>query len=165
MAKRPYPNLKKSFQQNTRKMLPAMLEDFLLRQELVIGHPLRIKELHRLRISGKPLRYTMEIFRYGFAKEFKLCLARVEEAIELMGSIHDCDVFIETLQDFLRELKIFNQIAASHNDRFEVNGVRLLVLDQKHKRNEAFLRLSKMLNTWKNDDFKRKVLEAIKPTN
>jgi CHAD domain-containing protein len=58
-------------------------------------------ELHAMRIAAKHLRYTMEIFAPLFPGELSDWLQPVRQAQEQLGVIHDCDMWIDFLPQFL----------------------------------------------------------------
>jgi CHAD domain-containing protein len=60
-------------------------------------------EQHRMRIAAKKLRYTMEIFASLYGTDLKAPLRAVKRVQEQLGSIHDCDVWILTLPEFIRD--------------------------------------------------------------
>jgi CHAD domain-containing protein len=71
-----------------------------------IADPVRVDELHAMRIASKRLRYTMEIFAPVFqgkerAKEFDTLYDKVKSIQEQIGEIHDADVRAPLLQEFL----------------------------------------------------------------
>ena len=68
-----------------------------------IRDPLRVEELHNMRIAAKRLRYTMEIFAPCFGSEFSDALNRVEKIQERIGAIHDCDVLVPLLTQTLEK--------------------------------------------------------------
>ena len=69
----------------------------LLSYEPWIQYPEAVAEHHAMRIAAKKLRYTMEfyapIYRYGLRKP----LSRVKKVQEMLGNLHDCDVWIDTV--------------------------------------------------------------------
>jgi hypothetical protein len=61
--------------------------------------------LHDLRIAAKRLRYGLEMFAVCFSpKSAQKSADRVRELQDLLGRIHDLDVFTELLETRLREL-------------------------------------------------------------
>jgi CHAD domain-containing protein len=78
------------------------LKEFLAFSEIV-DKPERIEELHAMRIAAKHLRYTIEFFAPLYENELKPHLKALREAQELLGSIHDCDVWIAYLPQFMQE--------------------------------------------------------------
>ncbi len=83
----------------TRRL--AELEAF----DSVAGHPERVEELHAMRIAGKRLRYTLEVFRPLLGGEAALFLEKLKEMQDLLGEIHDCDVWTAWLPVFLEKEK------------------------------------------------------------
>jgi CHAD domain-containing protein len=75
------------------------LEQFLY-FEPFIKQPENIKELHAMRIAAKHLRYTLEIFSPVYESELKLHLKAMRQIQEILGEIHDCDVWMLYLPKF-----------------------------------------------------------------
>lgn len=69
----------------------------------VADHPERVEELHAMRIAVKRLRYTLEIFRSLFDGEAEPVLETLKKLQDLLGEVHDCDVWIEFLPLFLEK--------------------------------------------------------------
>jgi CHAD domain-containing protein len=65
-----------------------------------------IQGLHRLRITGKRLRYAMEIFADCFAKPFREQLyPRVIQMQDILGAIHDNHIACERLESLRTQLQ------------------------------------------------------------
>jgi CHAD domain-containing protein len=73
----------------------------MLSYEPWVKHPDAVAEHHATRIAAKKLRYTMEIYgpvyRMGLAKPH----ARVKKIQEILGNLHDCDVWIDLITRIL----------------------------------------------------------------
>lgn len=69
----------------------------------VADHPERVEELHAMRIAVKRLRYTLEIFRSLFQGEADLVLETLKKLQDLLGDVHDCDVWCTFLPQFLEK--------------------------------------------------------------
>jgi CHAD domain-containing protein len=67
----------------------------LLSFEPWVMHPEAVAEHHATRIAAKKLRYTMEIYGPVYRNGLKKYLARVKMIQEILGDIHDCDVWID----------------------------------------------------------------------
>jgi len=76
--------------------------DELLALERHIRDPLRVSELHAMRIAAKRLRYTLEIFEPFYEGRMAEPLTQVKNLQELLGAIHDADVLVPELLQFLR---------------------------------------------------------------
>lgn len=62
-----------------------------------IYDPTRMKELHRLRILAKRLRYAVELFSPCWKDEFKTIAKEVAQVQTSLGGLHDCDMWIAEL--------------------------------------------------------------------
>jgi CHAD domain-containing protein len=62
-----------------------------------IYDPTRMKELHRLRILAKRLRYAVELFSPCWKDEFKTIAKEVAQMQTSLGGLHDCDMWIAEL--------------------------------------------------------------------
>lgn len=78
------------------------LEDFLSYQDY-IRDPQNVEKLHAMRIAGKHLRYTLELFAPLY-KEALIPYIRVMKDIQdNLGAIHDADVWVSWLPKFIQE--------------------------------------------------------------
>lgn len=68
-----------------------------------VRNPSSIKELHDLRKAGKRLRYALELFAPLSAELLHPSIERLKGLQDLLGEIHDCDVWIDFLPRFLEE--------------------------------------------------------------
>jgi len=96
-----------TFVQNAPLMLHIRLGE-MYRLSSAVPDPTRVEGLHAMRIAAKRLRYTMEIFEPCFSgiqglKDYKYLYTNVKSIQERIGDIHDCDVRMPALNDFLIE--------------------------------------------------------------
>ena len=70
------------------------LKNFHAHEEL-IHNPQEIEALHAMRIDAKHLRYTLEIFSPLYATRSDEFIKLVKSVQEILGNIHDCDVWID----------------------------------------------------------------------
>lgn len=80
---------------------------------------------HALRIAAKKLRYTLEVFRPLFPDKLRPAIRSLKTLQELLGGIHDCDVWLQLL-------------SAQDTDD---TGVRLLITSRENTRQELYRRL------------------------
>ena len=73
----------------------------LLSYDPWVRHPEAVAEHHAARIAAKKLRYTMEIYGPLYRNGLKKPLARVKKIQEILGNIHDCDVWIDHVTQIL----------------------------------------------------------------
>ncbi len=85
-----------------RSSMAAGIMD-LLGHEIYIQDPNAVNELHQMRISAKRLRYTMETFETWFPDVLPKAIKQVKNVQEILGDIHDCDVWIAMLPTFMEE--------------------------------------------------------------
>jgi len=62
-----------------------------------------IEQHHAMRIAVKRLRYAMEVFEPLYGKGLRAPLRTARRLQQLLGAVHDCDVWVATLPDFVRE--------------------------------------------------------------
>jgi CHAD domain-containing protein len=71
-----------------------------------IHRPENVQQLHSMRIAAKRLRYTLEIFAPAFdrrSSEYLPILNAVKVCQERIGDIHDCDIRIVQLEEYLNQ--------------------------------------------------------------
>lgn len=66
----------------------------------VISDPENVEGLHALRIHAKHLRYTLELFNPLYDGSLSSGIAQFRRYQELLGQIHDCDVWLDLLTRF-----------------------------------------------------------------
>lgn len=69
--------------------------------EEFLPNPESVTELHAMRIAGKKLRYTLEIFAPLYPKGLKPFLMVMRQVQEILGDIHDCDMWVTNLPKFM----------------------------------------------------------------
>jgi CHAD domain-containing protein len=75
----------------------------LLSYEPHVTHPERAAELHQMRIAAKHLRYTLEVFEPLYDRALRKPIKIVKEVQELLGEVHDCDVWIAYVPSFVEQ--------------------------------------------------------------
>ena len=65
--------------------------------EPFVHNPDAVFEHHALRIAAKKLRYTLEAYAPLYRRDLAKPLARIKRLQDLLGDIHDCDVWIEEM--------------------------------------------------------------------
>ena len=92
----------------------------LLTLESSVRIPDAVTRPHQMRIAAKKLRYTLEVFNRLFSGGFKKPLRRLQALQDVLGQIHDCDVWIADLQplpgaDYLKPVEPEGDTAAVRN--------------------------------------------------
>ena len=90
-----------SLYQHAFEAISNILEEFL-GYEVYIHDPDNIEELHAMRIAGKHLRYTMEVFGPIYGTTLGPHIQSLKDVQDLLGDIHDNDVWIDWLPKFIK---------------------------------------------------------------
>jgi len=75
----------------------------LLIFESYVSQPEKSAELHRMRIAAKKLRYTLENFEPLYGKRMERFIASVHHVQDLLGDLHDLDVWIRAFPELIKE--------------------------------------------------------------
>jgi CHAD domain-containing protein len=138
------------------------LED-MLAYETYIHQPERIDELHAMRIAAKRLRYTMEIFEPLYDDEFSQLIKDIRKIQTLLGDIHDCDVWVDYLPQFLEEEKQRTLEYYGHTRAFKrlITGLIYLQEQRQKKRDEIYEGFLKFWDQLQAQDFSDGLLKLI----
>ncbi|MDD1688223.1 MAG: CHAD domain-containing protein, partial [Methanoregula sp.] len=74
-----------------------------------VHNPDAIAEHHAIRIAAKKLRYTMEVYGPVYRRGLKKPLSRIKKIQEILGDLHDCDVWIDTVMVMLVKERLSSQ--------------------------------------------------------
>ena len=101
-----------------------------------IAHADAVAEHHAMRIAAKKLRYTMEVYGPVYRLGLKKPLARVKKVQEILGDLHDCDVWIDQVTRLLlRERgRMRSQNNEKRPDTSTLASLRLFLLDRERER-------------------------------
>lgn len=136
-------------------MLHVRLEE-MYRWAAFVADRDRVDELHAMRIAAKRLRYTMEIFAPAFegvADEFDTLYNQVKSVQEQIGEVHDADVRIPMVQQFL------DKEGAAHPE--ERVGLEALVRRQESERAKRYQNFVAFWAEMQQQGFKRKFLQML----
>jgi CHAD domain-containing protein len=118
--------------------------DELLEFRPYVDRPKCVAELHRMRIATKHLRYTLELLRPLHSEAFKEPLEAAKLIQQLLGDLHDCDVWVGLLPEFAaaERTRAIEYGGSDHSFRPLVPGIayfqrRVLALRRKHYREFA----------------------------
>ncbi|HNX17181.1 MAG TPA: CHAD domain-containing protein [Methanoregula sp.] len=114
-----------------------------------VHNPDAVFEHHAMRIAAKKLRYTMETYAPLYRNNLKKEIAGIKKLQELLGSIHDCDVWIEQMT-----LAITKQRSRRHPDGdlpgagvSAIAPYRELLADREHERARFYRQLVRYWDT------------------
>jgi CHAD domain-containing protein len=112
----------------------------LLSYEPWVMHPEAVAEHHATRIAAKKLRYTMEIYGPVYRNGLKKHLARVKKIQEILGDMHDCDVWIDTITLLL--LRERSLLRSSHKtkrpDTVTISSLKEVLKDRESERKRRY---------------------------
>ncbi len=111
----------------------AMRLENMLAYEIYVNQPERLEELHAMRIAAKRLRYTMEVFAPLYQDELKQQLKTARNVQTMLGDIHDCDVWVEYLPQFLDEEKVRTMEYYGHTRPLSRLKIGILYLQQERQ--------------------------------
>ncbi|ACL17260.1 YfcE family phosphodiesterase [Methanosphaerula palustris] len=108
--------------------------------ESSVPRPDLITEHHEMRKAAKHLRYTMETFALLYPGGLKGELKAVKQLQELLGDMHDCDVWIESLPRFLVEERQRTETYFGHAEFFSLiePGITRLREERQGRRNLVY---------------------------
>jgi len=112
----------------------------LLSYEEWVHNPDAVTEHHAMRIAAKKLRYTMEVYAPVYRLGLKKYLFRVKKIQEILGDLHDCDVWIDTMM--VRLLKERSKVSVRISSRNEqvrrVAGYKHFLAEREKERKRLY---------------------------
>ncbi len=115
--------------QNALVHITSKLED-IFTHEASVYIPENIEEHHAMRIAIKHLRYTMEVFSPLYEGELKTQIEVCKKLQDMLGDLHDCDVWMDYLPQFMEEERAYSLDYFEHDDSFRILEPGLLHLQQ-----------------------------------
>jgi len=125
--------------ERARAAIALRLEEFLA-YEACVHRPEQVEELHAMRIAAKRLRYTMEVFAPLYEDNLKEPLKAAREAQDVLGDIHDCDVWGQYLPQFTEEERARSLEYFGHARSFSrlAKGLLYLQRDRQQRRVQRY---------------------------
>ncbi|MCZ7395956.1 MAG: CHAD domain-containing protein [Candidatus Methanoperedens sp.] len=122
--------------------------DEIFAHEASVYIPENIKEHHAMRIAVKRLRYTMEVFSPLYEGELENQLAVCKKLQDVLGDLHDCDVWIDYLPQFMEEERAYSLNYFGHDDSFGILASGLMHF-QQHLRERRSAIYEEFVAYWK----------------
>lgn len=135
---------------SAQKHISSRLYDFFSLKDYVHKEN-EIKKHHEIRIAAKRLRYTMEIFGHLYDKNLENYIDVMKNFQDLIGEMHDCDVWCEFIPSVIEEVKQKN------SDIDIVNGLDEFLKFVKARRHSLYDEFQKYFE----DDKTRKILSSL----
>ncbi len=101
--------------QNALVHITSRLEE-IFAHEASVYIPENIEEHHAMRIAVKRLRYTMEVFSPLYEGELENQIEVCKKLQDLLGDMHDCDVWMDYLPQFMEEERAYSLDYFEHDD-------------------------------------------------
>jgi CHAD domain-containing protein len=123
----------------TRKAMWAQLKA-LQAYAPYVQQPERIDALHAMRIAVKRLRYTMEACTWFYPDALEEPVRTARTIQTLLGDIHDCDVWLHDLPQFLQDECARTLVYFGHVEPFAplVAGIMALQHDRQQYRTRRY---------------------------
>ncbi len=135
-----------SLYQRAFTAINTSLEDFLCHEEYITS-PENIEELHAMRIAGKKLRYSIELFAPIYKQAMFPYIQIMKEIQNQLGNIHDDDIWISWLPKFIDKEKVRIENYFGNTGPLEklLPGIEFLIEDRKNSRTAEY---QAFLTTW-----------------
>lgn len=151
--------------QRAEQAIRLKLEEFLA-YEMYVHQPDRVTELHAMRIAAKHLRYTLEIFAPLYDDNLKKPIKVVKEMQEMLGDIHDCDVWVAYVPQFLEEerLRALEYFGHDRSAKRFTPGILALQANRQQYRDERYAQFVKFWERSQADEVWAKLRSALIPS-
>ena len=125
--------------------------------------PDNIHRHHEMRIAAKRLRYTLESFAGLFECGLKTEIKTFKNLQDVLGDMHDCDVWIEKIPLFIRDEKKRALRYFGNSDFFSIlqEGLYKLLDNRKKKRAELFSELHTLWDSLKQEGLWDELMEKV----
>lgn len=130
--------------------IQSRLDEFLF-YEVIIFDPERKNELHQMRIAAKHLRYALEIFSELYSGKTDFALDITRKAQQILGEIHDADVWSLFLPRFLnREVARVNHFYGYRSPFNRLKpGIEFLLENRRVERERLYKTFLQEWKKWK----------------
>jgi len=163
-----YPSIKNKEELLSRllKQVSPRLKD-VQEQQVCIDNPQDTEKHHKLRIAIKKLRYTAEIGNAVLSGALTTYLESLKEAQTLLGELHDCDVWLETIRVFEKEEKKRMLDYAGHTRAFARlrPGLEYFCQDRMALRQKRYDEAAALIARWRESPFLQQLIEIIEQAN
>ncbi|MDO9325152.1 MAG: CHAD domain-containing protein [Methanoregula sp.] len=112
----------------------------LLAFEPWVSHPEAVAEHHATRIAAKKLRYTLEVYAPVYRLNLQKPIARVKAVQEILGDLHDCDVWIDTITSLLlRERSLLRTgNVEKRPDTTTLSSLKVFLAERERERQQLY---------------------------
>lgn len=150
--------------QNSFNAINLRLDEFMA-FEAIVEQPEKVEELHQMRIAAKWLRYTMENFAPLYSNELKPFLQAIKQVQELLGNVHDCDVWLQFLPTFRQEeqQRMVTYLGHSYPFKRFTYGLDAFQQERRQARDDQYAEFVRSWRAWQQEgiwDILRKTIQA-----
>lgn len=144
------------------------LNDFLS-YEVYLRQPDNTAMLHEMRIAAKRLRYAMEIFSPIYPDELSEPLQAARKSQQILGDIHDCDVWIAFLPGFEeKERQRIHKFYGHHRPLYRITpGIKYFLDNRTKTRDHSYHDFLKVWRKWREQEtwllLRETILLAVPP--
>jgi CHAD domain-containing protein len=112
----------------------------LLAFEPWVSHPEAVAEHHATRIAAKKLRYTLEVYAPVYRLNLAKPIRRVKALQEILGDLHDCDVWIDSIiRLLLRERSLFRtDNEEKRPDTLTLSSLKIFLAEREKERQQLY---------------------------
>lgn len=137
--------LKRSFAYGIAPVAAIRIEQrlcTLLAFEPWVFHPEAVAEHHATRIAAKKLRYTLEVYAPLYRLNLQKPISRVKAVQEILGDLHDCDVWIDTITRLLlhERSRLRSENEEKRPDTYTLSGLKLFLAEREKERMALYRR-------------------------
>jgi CHAD domain-containing protein len=83
---------------NAHRLLPVMVEDLFRAGQAAARPESSLQQMHRVRLKGKRVRYTLELFKQVYGKKTEPMVNSLKVLQEKLGGINDCATTLEMIR-------------------------------------------------------------------
>lgn len=108
--------------------------------DVPVRNPANVTRLHDMRKAFKRLRYTLEIFAPLYDGALEGDIKKMKSLQDILGTLHDCDIWLETLPNFIEEERERTLIWQGHTRGFSRVrfGLENFAAAKRETRNTAY---------------------------
>jgi len=128
--------------------------------EVYIADPTQVANLHAMRIAAKRLRYSLQLLTPVFAEKPQDAITAARNIQDMLGDIHDCDVWVTMLPRFMEDERRRMLAYAGHTRGFArlQRGLDYLAEERSHFRAQRY---AEFLDYWRKLK-RQKIWEALR---
>lgn len=127
------------------KSLLKLYDDMILYKDTVVADNKNKRELHKMRLKAKPLRYTLDLVNEIIGLELTEKGKGVKDIVNLAGKIHDYDVLLEKAEEFISDFSVSSNQSAQPDILNEFKEFQDFM---RNSRQELYIELKELLKSY-----------------